>query len=134
MFDNGDRNPTAVGARVLQIDIDTSADPDEATILRSWEMRTITTHSDLTCPGLGNAVMIPGTSGKNVLATCGPFTTIQELDEYDGLQTTDPVLQIALDTTADSSTGEYDLCITGSDPTTPGRFYRAWPLLELGEF
>ena len=135
MFDNGNMGGSTHDARALQIDIDTSPDPDEATILRSWEMREYgTPWNGLTCSGLGNAVMLPGTQGKNVLATCGPETTIQEIDEYDGQQTTDPVLEVSLD---NDGTGGWDHCSTGTDPTgsgNPNRFYRAWPLLELGEF
>ncbi len=134
MFDNRKdaqlQDPAqSTNARAIQTDVDSGA--GTATIVRSWAMRTQTTHAGLDCrQGLGSAVIVQGSGGDHLLATCGHDTSIQELDQYDGSMTRDPVLEISLD----SSTA-YDFCKTGTDPTQDDHsFYRAYPLVTLGEF
>ena len=70
--------------------------------------------------------MVPGTAGANVLVACGPLSTIQELDDATGGTTTDPLWQLAVNGT--------DTCKTLPDPGKPLSWYRAYPLVTLGEF
>lgn len=116
--------------RAVQIDLDTTT--STATILRNWVMRrsgtSHTTFEFSDCNGLGSANLVPGTSGEHVLVNCGPARVIQELDEYNGSTTLDPILHIEL------PSGDY--CATSAE-TSPGEqfyWYRAWPLVEFGEF
>lgn len=130
MFDNRSPDTSDLVSRAIQLDIDTSA--WEATIVKSWELREPGSPWDpIDCSmGLGSAVIVPGTTGNNVLATCGPEATIEEIGEYDGDRTTDPLVYI----TVDDSDGDFCSSMAGTGPNGPMKWYRAWPLLSLGEF
>jgi hypothetical protein len=133
MFDNrkdAQLRTESTSGRVIQVDIDSTG--GTATIVRSWVMREQgSPWAGLDCrQGLGSAVVVQGTNGDHVLATCGHPTVIQELDEYDGDNTRDPLLEISLD-----SSTSYDFCTTGTDPSQDDHtFYRAHPMVTLGEF
>lgn len=89
-----------------------------------------TTWPPLLCTFLGSAVVVPGSMGANVLANCGPETVIEELDEGDGNATRDPLLYVALD-----HSGVKDYCSDATElDASDINWYRAWPLLKLGDF
>lgn len=121
-------------SRAIQIDLETPLDdPWSATIVRSWVMRRALTLDSVDCTaGQGGVQVLPGTDGQNALVTCGSAAIIEELDQSDGTYTTEPVLQVALDLIP--TAGVYDTCLTGADSTARPGFYRAWPLVKLGEF
>jgi hypothetical protein len=116
MFDNR-RNPetgASSDARAIQVEIDASEGVKTATIVKSWVMRTYTTHNAITTcgNGQGSAVVVPGSSGNNALVDCGIQALVQELDEPDGSTDYDPLF-----------------------PMSPGgTIYRAYPLITVGEF
>jgi hypothetical protein len=132
MFDNRDGIIGGDPTRAIQFSLDHSS--NVATIVRNWRMRTPTYHTGLNCSRLGSAVLVPGTSDQHVLANCGPSMTIQEIDEYDGGNTTDPVLQISLDNTTPDLCEDPVIDENTNPSADPARIYRAWPLLMLGEF
>lgn len=129
MFDN--RLNIGGAARVIRLDL-VPGSPGTATIIKSWEMREPgTPWSALDCHrGLGSAVTIPGFMGNRVLANCGPQTVIEELSEYDGERTTDPLLYISLDHVSPT----YDYCSGSSGTGDTMHWYRAWPLAQIGEY
>jgi len=120
MFDN--RGGVASGdadlaGRVIQIDFDGST-PE---IVRSWEMWQATGDHRLTgCNIEGSGYTVPGTSGHNVLADCALKNTIQELDDYDGVTSAEPPLEVKRD--------------AGSCDDSDFPWYRAHPLLGIGDY
>jgi hypothetical protein len=96
------------------VEIDASEGVKTATIVKSWVMRTYTTHNAITTcgNGQGSAVVVPGSSGNNALVDCGIQALVQELDEPDGSTDNDPLFQMS----------------------PGGTIYRAYPLITVGEF
>jgi hypothetical protein len=101
------------------------APPTTAVIDRSW-MLVDARGNPLSCPIEGSAEIVPGTSGRSVLALCNGAHTIAELDDSDGEADSVPPLVVSLPVT--------DVCPGGIALSGVAGWYRAFPLETVGAF
>jgi hypothetical protein len=121
IFDN--HRGLAGPSRVLRFDLEPASVPGgrgTATIVAGW-----TLPDDSQCPSQGSAEVIPFTGGDEVLALCNATQTIWELDDPTGGQgVTRPAWYLQLDQT--------NAC-DGGPPELGGGWYRAYPLVDVGD-
>lgn len=134
MFDNRSWLSSDIEARAIRLDIapGSGSTRGTATIVKSWVLRNADLTSLDCTDSVGSAVTVAGTALQNVLVDCGPENVIQELDEGDGLRTLEPLLDIRL---VDNVGPAFDTCKSPvAEAGGVGNWYRAWPLLKLGDF
>lgn len=126
MLDNDDSG-LAGGPRVLRLALSGGIPPTTATIINSCPL-VDSSVVPLSCPSKGDGITVPGTMGANVLAMCTPQHVIEELNDSDGTASSVPPLIVSLPATTYCGAGD-----PGTLDEIDG-WYRAFPLLTLGEF
>jgi hypothetical protein len=116
------------GSRVLRLTLSGGPPTTTATIVKSWPVVNAAGNGAEACPGRGNGITVPNTSGNSVLAMCSQEHLVEELNDSDGQPSAPAPRRVEL---PDSG-----FCSSGGPGTVSGikGWYRAFPLINLGEF
>lgn len=114
-------------ARVLRLTL-SGVPVNQATITKSWAIVDPVSNNAVPCPGLGSGMTVPGTAGASVLALCHDKYAIEELNDADGVTSSQPPLLLTLPAAG--------FCSAFGPGTRGGikGWYRAFPITAIGEF